>query len=356
MTKPVIIASDLHMHNWSQFASADDEGRNTRLSIILDSLLEAVDYGMTQGAEEMYLAGDLFHTRGSLPPSVLNRVVECFKAITDKGLIVHAIPGNHDLESDDSRELTNASQVLSQVGVNVYTDTQQVGNVVMVPWKSSLDKLRGELQTVADLAADAAELVVFIHAPLNGVIEGIPDHGLSSSELEAFGFKALFSGHYHNHKEVGEKVWSIGALTHQTWGDIGSRAGFILYDAAANEVTQIETSAPKFMDVSSMTSMDPDDLEKHVKGNYVRLRLSQAEKQEVIECRDYLTELGAAGVIVNHTPAKTVSRQSSGAVTNQQLSLKQQTGSWITTNTPTSLQAAVMAESEDILSSIGGAA
>jgi DNA repair exonuclease SbcCD nuclease subunit len=344
------------MHNWTQFASADDEGRNTRLSIILDSLLEAVDTALEEGIDEMYLAGDLFHTRGSLPPSVLNRVVDCFGKITKRGMTVHAIPGNHDLESDNSCELTNASQVLTTVGVNVYTDTKQIGDIVMVPWKSSLDALRGELQTIADLSEDVSELVVFIHAPLNGVIEGIPDHGLSSTELEAFGFKALFSGHYHNFKEVGNKVWSIGALTHQTWGDIGSQAGYVIYNTETNEVEQRETSAPKFIDVSAIATMDADDLQKHVEGNYARLRLAQAEKKEVIECRDYLMELGAVGVIVNHTPAKTVSRQSNANTTNQQLSLKQQTGSWIEGNTPDSLKAAVMAESEDILSTIGGEA
>ena len=65
-----------------------------------------------------------------------------------------------------------------------------------------------------------------IHAAVDGVIDGLPSHGIAAADLEVYGFNRVYFGHYH--KELTEKVIPVGATTHQTWGDIDSHAGFII--------------------------------------------------------------------------------------------------------------------------------
>lgn len=66
---------------------------------------------------------------------------------------------------------------------------------------------------------------VVVHTSINKAIPTMPDVGIDAQELKDIGFRLLLSGHYHNHKEVLPGVVSIGALTHQNWGDVGSLAG-----------------------------------------------------------------------------------------------------------------------------------
>ena len=48
-------------------------------------------------------------------------------------------------------------------------------------------------------------------------------------DLAKLGFRRVFAGHYHHHCSFEDgKVWSIGATTHQTASDIGTKAGFLL--------------------------------------------------------------------------------------------------------------------------------
>src|SRR5690606_6703377 len=114
-------------------------------------------------------------------------------------------------------------------GVQVYhrpTTVEVAGRKwLMVPWVKDLHHLR---RIIAE-SNEAGYLI--IHAPLNGVIKGIPDHGLAPDDFEGLGFKYVFCGHYHNHRVfdiTDGHVVSVGALTHQNWGDVESQAGYII--------------------------------------------------------------------------------------------------------------------------------
>ncbi|MGO4570171.1 metallophosphoesterase [Rhizobium sp. 2YAF20] len=58
------------------------------------------------GATFMVCAGDVMHVRGSIDPEVLNPLQDTIKKILNMGVIIHAIPGNHDLQAKKA-ELEN---------------------------------------------------------------------------------------------------------------------------------------------------------------------------------------------------------------------------------------------------------
>jgi DNA repair exonuclease SbcCD nuclease subunit len=290
------LSSDQHCHAWSQFASIDAAtGLNSRLLSILKELERSCDELLSRGYKDMLFAGDLFHSRGQIDPEVFNPVHSCIKRQLEKGIVFHAIPGNHDLKGKNTTELGNAIQTLDALdGFNVITTPTFLSslNVFMVPWIENVDELRKVLiDTFDGDKAQRAAVDLVIHAGVNGVLENMPDHGLSPAALTELGFKRVFSGHYHNHRKMQDgKVYSIGATTHQSWRDIGSKAGFLIVD---DEVHYFGTHAPLFIEITAET--DPVEIPLLVDGNYVRVRDIQLTDVEVNEFRNELQNMGALG-------------------------------------------------------------
>ena len=298
MSKPYGVISDMHFHNWSAFATTDSNGVNSRLNIAMNETRRAARMLREAGGDTLYLGGDTFHVRGSLNPLVLTPVLDLFENICHSGVTVRAIAGNHDLASKEAESLSNGAESLSKVGVTMITDRGgrvfYDDGVVMFPWHSSPKELfdsmmamRLELSAKSDLDWDA-----IIHAPVNGVLIGIPDHGLEAKELAGIGFRRVLSGHYHAFKTMeSERVISIGASQHQTWSDIATKAGFLL--VYPEKVVFYDSHAPKFVEINDET--DPDEVALIVDGNYVRVRGKSATDAEINEFRRDFEKLGAKG-------------------------------------------------------------
>lgn len=123
--------------------------------------------------------------------------------------------------------------------------------------------------------------------------------------MQELGFKAVFCGHYHAHKVFEGNVCSVGSLTHQTFGDIGTKSGFLLFDG--EEIVHYPSSAPRFTDFDP--EWDEIEMIEQCEGNYVRARLEGASNAEVEEVREYLKGQGAAGIQIVHVPKPEASRE-----------------------------------------------
>ncbi|SUE95853.1 Calcineurin-like phosphoesterase superfamily domain [Ectopseudomonas mendocina] len=332
MTMPFGICSDNHLHNWSAFSSINADGLNNRLAHILDEIATAAIQVQANGGKRLYFAGDLFHVRGSVSPTVLNPAIDLFKKITGLGVQCRILTGNHDLESRDSEALSSACETLRTVeGVDVVSEPKLFADdkVAMIPWYDSMDRVRAEIESiVVELGGAAHEWTLIIHAPVNGVIAGLPDHGFWSAELAKYGFKRVFSGHYHNYKSFPGNVYSVGASTHQTWNDVNTLAGFLIVDDKT--VSWIESGAPKFIDYNA--SWDDDQAIEHCKGNYVRVRLGEATDEEVTFIRDHVMALGAAGCVVQAIPTPKTAATSRSTTVSSAMTTRQSISEWIKTN------------------------
>lgn len=302
-TYPYLITSDQHCHSWSQFAAILPNGINSRLQSILDEMVRAHEMLIAEGGDTSFYGGDLFHVRGRIEPSVFNPTFQTIEGIHAHapGLKTYAIPGNHDLEGKNAEALGNAMQALSSIdGFKVFTRVERCGDVIVIPWFQDLNELRATLQRCADGAHYMGVLDqtdVIIHAPVNGVIKGIPDHGLEASELAAYGFRRVFSGHYHDHKVMEDgKVISIGATTHQTWNDPGSLAGFLL--VWPDRIQHVRSEAPLFVDLHGHEIEGESELKALVAGNYVRFKVDDVTASEVEKWREDLKGAGALGSII----------------------------------------------------------
>jgi DNA repair exonuclease SbcCD nuclease subunit len=303
--KPYGIISDTHCHGWSAFSRTGDDLVNSRLTTILDEIERCAVEVQKAGGDTIYHGGDLFHVRGSIEPSVLNPTRARFEHIHKTyGVKFRLLPGNHDLEFKHSTAVGNSVEAMAGGWVEVSHETTEYGSVadglvIMVPWMDKVEELKAYLTEMRDgaiAAGGAEERDLIIHAPIDGVIPGLPDHGLTGEWLAELGFKRVFSGHYHNHQEiVRNKVWSIGATTHQTWGDVGSKAGFLI--VSHSEVKWHSTHAPQFVDINEV--MDASEVALRCDGNFVRVKVQNAKPSEVSAMRDGLMAHGALGVNIN---------------------------------------------------------
>ena len=291
--KPYVVVSDLHMHNWSAFASTNPDGVNNRLQFILNEFWRAAETLKKLGGDTIIMAGDLFHQRGSIHPSVFNPTNALIKRILDEGIQIHAIPGNHDLASKETTELGNSFQSFVNLdGFRVYTETHVEADLAFIPWQSGKDQLRERVEELKS-AYDVSQLDLFIHVGIDGVLIGVPDHGLSAAEVAGWGFKRVFAGDYHNHKVMEDgKVISIGATTHQTWGDIGTKAGFLIVEK--DKVVYSASHAPNFVEINENT--DEDEIPLIVDGNYARIRGLKITDTQVKALKKELEGYGCRGV------------------------------------------------------------
>ena len=307
MTVPYGLMADLHLHGWSAFSSTTTDGQNSRLVGLLCEIRRCCAETHAAGGKTVVLAGDIFHVRGAVVPSVFNAVRDCLRDCANEfGTYFTIIPGNHDLEGKLSTRLSSAVTALEGSTTTVVNRSHYFGKefrVVMVPWIENIDALKAEIESLGTGDMDkffrkGTDLI--LHAPIDGVIKGLPDHGLSPEYLAALGFKRVFAGHYHNHKRFDGDVYSIGALAHHTWSDIGSKAGYLL--VYPDRVDWRKSHLPEFIELSQLTDVEPEDLPLVVDGNFIRVKVEASKSKDVEAARQELLDMGAKAVIVQALP------------------------------------------------------
>jgi DNA repair exonuclease SbcCD nuclease subunit len=326
---PYVILSDLHFHAWSQFATVDKDGVNSRLLGLTDEVRRAGAELRKAGGNTMVLSGDIFHTRGSVEPVVFNMVQDVFREQTAAGINVIAIPGNHDLATKDTARLHNAAAALADAGVKMihnpagetFLDADGYG-LRLIPWHEDLSVLRMHIEDLSSMDGREWAFDLILHAPIDGVIKGIPDHGLDPEWLASLGYRNVFAGHYHHHKECAPKVWSVGALAHHTWNDVGTKAGFLI---VGEEVRWMKSHLPSFVDITEHTP--EDELALLVDQNYARAKVSGATLKQVEELRSFLLAAGAKGVIIQSVKEPTKVRE--GKVVKSGESLSESVGTYV---------------------------
>lgn len=322
-----LLASDIHFHSWTTFASTNPDGINSRLQITMDELKRAAKvHEAIGGSKVLVIAGDVFHTRGAVKTSVMNPVIDLFRHIREElGYEIHILSGNHDLESKESLRLSSSVTALEPFA-RVYSNSLKNDDLklVFVPWFADVKSLKEELESIA--FPERCEYDLIIHAPVDDVIFGLPSHGLDAKYLSGLGFKRVFSGHYHCHKDLGNGVYSIGATTHQTFGDIGTKAGFLTVGEDTDEVIFHSSHAPRFVDINCENFEDAALL---VDGNYVRCQIDLAKESDVALLREQFEQWGAKGVVINQVKNSTVTERSGAPVTTKAMSLESSISSFV---------------------------
>jgi DNA repair exonuclease SbcCD nuclease subunit len=308
MSKPYGLMADLHLHNWSSFSTSASDGINSRLKGLLTEIHRCPKHVKDAAPHTIVKAGDIFHVRGSVAPSVLNPTIDALDTIHRVfGVRFIIIPGNHDLEGKNTTRLGSAVTALARDYIAIENDPSvwNAGSAVLFPWYESTKELLAKMQEYASFRDDLGPLDAIIHAPIDGVISGLPGHGLTPEVLAKLGYRRVFAGHYHHHKAFEGGAVSIGALAHHTWSDVGTKAGFLIVDPTSDAFTYRKSHLPEFIDLAKLVTemeIDPADVPLMVDGHYVRVKVEASKSKEVEAAREELLKHGAKAVVVQAEP------------------------------------------------------
>lgn len=307
---PYLLFSDVHFHNWSAFSVISESGINSRLEYQIEEMHRAYSALREAGGALAVCAGDLFHVRGKLAPSVINPVRDFFREQDFNDTETVILSGNHDLESEDADDLTSSVSVISSsrtIAINDACEVSADPNIYMIPWRSDLSALREEIRVLNETSDPDNPYDLIIHAPMNEVLMNIPNVGLNASEFDGMNFKRVFAGHYHNHKRLSDKVYSCGATGHQTWNDPGTQAGWCLvYD---DKVDFHASKQPQFVTVPIGTT-EEDMIE--CDGHFIRADIEDPTPEKIVALREYVLGHGAAGVTIRALVGKKESTREGG--------------------------------------------
>lgn len=305
----IVAFSDLHIHPHRFGATSCTNGRSSRLQHCLDVLTETDGACVSLGAKARLFCGDLFHVRGQLKPSILNPVLDHFRFERGPGYIDLMLPGNHDMEmrTDGEHALEALKplprmQVLDNFGYDVFELDKYTGADVGIGWvgySPNVEELKQRVERVA--AAKRVDqrqpwaTVFMLHHGVDGAMPDIPNMGFSPAHLPTDDFDVVLCGDYHNHKQLAENAWMIGAPLQHTFGDAGQTRGFMVLDIEKGQKTQARLveipHVPKFV---TWDSNGAAPLGSQLKNNFVRIRSDDETKLE--KMRTIVDGFGPAAV------------------------------------------------------------
>ena len=307
----ILIFSDLHLHNWS-YGSTVVNGMNSRLMAQADVLNQIAD-AATQ-VDYIVFCGDLFHTHGKLDADVLKVAYDGFLAIAAKSSCdIDVLVGNHDTNRKDlgvhslhwlnSLAITPDEPRIRVVSEPDYTHLTRWNSPDL---KLSILPYTEDKYTIKQFFKNA-EGICFMHQGVANVPmgSGFLIDEILTKEMIPDRVQHVFTGHYHQHNRVSDKLTVIGSTMQHTWNDVGDKRGWLIYDTDSGEITQHESKAPQFkhLDMTGLLSLgDPhrhrSDLQlktsQEVNNNFVRVH--NYDTKYVNELRVEMMEAGARSV------------------------------------------------------------
>lgn len=285
-----VVFSDLHLNEWT-YGSTLVDGKNSRLLAQADVLKQIRDYCVAEDVRSVFFCGDLFHTHSKVSASVLHVAHEEFKAFKSADIHVTFLVGNHDMS--DKAGKVHTLDFLKELGTVIepnegsmmYGGSKTEPSFYFYSYTEDRDAL---LDFIAFCNQPG---YMFLHQGVRDVAMGsgfvIPNEILSADDIPDTMIMA-FTGHYHSHRRVSSNLCIVGSPMQHDWGDTGENRGWLLVDG--KEVTQIQSKAPWFIELSPEQAMKDPEL---LVGNYVRI--TTPDKDWLVD-KEELVKQGALSV------------------------------------------------------------
>lgn len=303
------ICSDIHFHNWTQFARIGTDGLNSRLKLTYDRVVDILKGAAEEKCAAILFAGDLFHSK-KIDAEVLDIAARAF-AVNDIPII--GIAGNHDTAviGEDPRHSSRAISRITWIAGTMRS--QSVGDrgesvsVLGMPYNPSGDSLLSELKNIfGNINGPKGYNILLLHVGIVGSMAGdgyIPVSGdaVAADSLAAYA-DLVVCGHYHTSQVIMDgtrpKILIPGAPEQHNFGDSSEDRGYWIYNT--NGTTKFcPLGSPKFMVVKS------EDVNKGLLvGNYYKV---QGELREMD--KEMIKSFSAGTIIEGRLPeAVTVAR------------------------------------------------
>jgi len=221
-----IITADLHLHDWRVPSSEARRDQYLRLAEWLGELARE------QGASELYIAGDVFHT--STPsPKTISLAKDFFSILNETLNAVYVTHGQHDLHIRSNGDVVENSilNALNRVGIPfiyLHREWGGDGQVYFYGWEPNY-KLPEEANQARAIITHAT--VVGSKLESGWVVKdghSIPPEG-----------PPVFAGDIHRYQKIG-RIYIPGPPIQHTYGD-SPDVGVLVFDLETGEVERVKT-------------------------------------------------------------------------------------------------------------------
>jgi DNA repair exonuclease SbcCD nuclease subunit len=221
------------------------------------------------GIERVLFLGDIFDSRNSLSPVIINSARRIFKNLASK-VKVEAIVGNHDTFFRNNKSVHSLT-IIEDQGVTVYENMEEVDigglKALMLPWV-----VKDEMEDVQNTLASNDYDLCFGHLEINDfeMVPGVKeDKGFRRDLFVNVG--QVFSGHFHLRRKH-DNIQYTGTPYELSWSDYQDEKGVYVIDTETKKSTFLpSTIGPKHikLEEKAMRTIDP----KEIGGNIVKLKL-----------------------------------------------------------------------------------
>lgn len=276
----LLFFSDIHMHNWTQFARTLPGGLNSRLNDQLGVILDLSEEAQKRSVDAVLFLGDLFHSRVRVDVDVFFHTWEMIQ-----GNLAPSVPevvmlvGNHDQNTKDGT-------------VHSLAPFQSIGNVRVVdqPTRFTLGTLQvtaipflEDLKEFEALAQKTEPCDLFLfHQGLDEATVGAYEVTIKGevpvASLPVDRARLCLGGHYHKHQWVRKNVAYIGSPLQLDFGERNEEKGFLYVDTADWTTEFIPTKAPRFR---LFNSVDEYRKARPSEKDFVRVGASAEEIEEL---------------------------------------------------------------------------
>lgn len=315
----LVAIGDIHANNWKDFSTTLDvvwdseverfvaappdvveaTPMNSRLHHILNGLCDVRNYCEKNGIKLCLIAGDLFHTRGSVDTIVYNSIYRVLDSFNDYDVEIIMIAGNHDqansaVHADNSLYPLSAScRVVSKPQVVRYVDpdTDEALDICCVPFSKDKPTIMAAVEKMSKLSE--VPKILLAHLGLSGGLVGSGNYVMSDEynlmELKATKFKYCVFGHYHKPQVLEYNSIYTGSLLQNTFNDEGDHHGFWVIDTSRRwDMELVPLHYPEFITV---TTSNCDKLTaKDLSENYVRVQATAKDASSVMDVIEGLSE------------------------------------------------------------------
>lgn len=289
----IVAFGDLHAHPFKDFSSTDDITGNTRLTAIVKTLDYIGEYATENEVDLILDAGDIFHKRNNIDTTTYNAIFESVKKISDNGIPLVMIPGNHtQVDNSDFPETSiEPFGEIENVTVLKEFDAWSVGDldVYPAPYSKNADMVKAHILEYADVAKKRENKVSILLGHL-GVTNAEVGKGsftmedaFSIEDLKPDVFNWVVLGHFHKRQRFGkfghENAFYTGNPIQHNFNDEGQAKGFMVIDTEAETSEFVEIPNKAFKTIKNLDELENINTEDY----FIRYQITEDQLEELEE-------------------------------------------------------------------------
>ena len=258
----ILIATDLHIHPFPEFAHTTKDGLSSRLVEGLDTLKWLSETITNEGCKDFWFLGDLFHVPGVVRTQTYSwaapLIHEIAGKVEDGGLW---LLGNHDIFDRHSHVLKPFEKSICVISEPTTFDYDEF-LIGAVPYIDNHEEMQFEIEKMCEIfKSESRPGILLIHCILNHVIVGstgfVIKNAIEVDPDRLNEFTMILGGDVHRGQMNGN-VWYLGSTLKHTFNDAEQWGYAWILDTDTMKMDQIPNPhSPLFI---KRTEGDPEQI------------------------------------------------------------------------------------------------